>query len=243
MRKILIAGMAIAVGVSVASADVLSQYIVPGSTNSHGASSVLAGTTASTIEQVGLVGYSRETFGSVLIFGAGTYGFYSDASRDFDADPGAASTVDDNYIYFTTTADAGQTIQLSSLTFDWGAGSNADDPDTSFGYRVFASVDGGAWTSYGSDETAIIDYTTAWIDHTSGNIDLSGAAATGDGGNVEIRMQLWSSGDLATMSSTIQAFKDFTLNGTVTAIPEPATLGMVAMFGGAILFARRKMII
>lgn len=30
---------------------------------------------------------------------------------------------------------------------------------------------------------------------------------------------------------------------TVTTIPEPATLGMVAMFGGAILFVRRKMMI
>ncbi len=56
---------------------------------------------------------------------------------------------------------------------------------------------------------------------------------------------LYTAGDLTRGGTQIGTFaSDFSVTGsTLTAIPEPATLSMVAAFGGAVLFIRRKLMI
>ena len=62
--------------------------------------------------------------------------------------------------------------------------------------------------------------------------DNTAASLLGD----EVALRITSVGDGATFASTI-----WLDNVSVTTIPEPATLGMVAAFGGGILMVRRKL--
>ena len=55
---------------------------------------------------------------------------------------------------------------------------------------------------------------------------------------------LYAAGNLSRTGGTGTFATDFSVTDTtITAIPEPATLGMVAIFGGSILFIRRKLMI
>ena len=59
-----------------------------------------------------------------------------------------------------------------------------------------------------------------------------------DGGDVEIRLQLWSS--LSGNGFPIQAFKYVTLSGTVAAVFEPSSAGLLCLGELALLLRRRK---
>jgi len=88
-------------------------------------------------------GSIRNTFGGVDL--GNQYKLVVKINEDLAVDPGASSTVASDYFAFTLTADAGTTLDLGKLTFDWGIGSNDHDITASetFGWRAFASVDDG----------------------------------------------------------------------------------------------------
>jgi len=120
----------------------------------------------------------------------------------------------------------------------------------------------GAWFVLGTTGTMNLNggYTIVDVDATGatviidGVIDLAGGALAFKGdvlseaGQWILDQHLTSYGRTADASDYTSKFAfdyDTTNAGytTITAIPEPATLGMVAAFGGALLFVRRKFMI
>jgi hypothetical protein len=120
--------------------------------------------------------------------------------------------------------------------------------------RVEDSVNGNntAFGRYGADLTASGAYNAVVeIDYANNEIRLSGAwdwapggattqtnsfdfAAAGftSIGNFQTRYSNWSAGDTMLVDDI-----------TISQIPEPATLGLVAAFGGAIMFIRRQFMV
>ncbi len=75
------------------------------------------------------------------------------------------------------------------------------------------------------------------------NINLGGTVIA-SGNKVTSANDYFTTGRIATDGTGISATYDSGSNTTtIVAIPEPATLGMVVAFGGALLFIRRKMVI
>ena len=247
MKHTILQSIVLAAGTITSSAATLATYIDGASypdTNTPAASSD-ANVTASNMSFVGLSGGFggpvRDAFGSVPIGGAGDTSFWYvvNGQQDLAADPGAGGNPTGDYYGFTVTASAGNTLDLTSIAFDWGSGNN--DGSTlsggTFGYRVFASVDGGAFTSVGSDSVTTDVASGAWVDHTSANIDLTGLAATVDGGNVEFRIQPITS---SASPGVMNAFQQFNINGDVVAIPEPSSTALLGLGGLALMLRRRR---
>lgn len=75
------------------------------------------------------------------------------------------------------------------------------------------------------------------------NINLGGTVVVG-GNRVSEANDYFTDGKIASDQGGINAIYDSeTLTTTIVAIPEPATVGLVAMFGGAVLFIRRRFMI
>lgn len=119
------------------------------------------------------------------------------------------------------TVDAAGSAGVGSIDFSW---------------ERFTTTTGNLTVQWTTDA---LTGSETWTD--AATISIAGAPAGGwaaesiainQAGDVKVRLFL---GDGTGGAS----FDDV----TVTNIPEPATLGMVAMFGGAILFIRRKMMI
>lgn len=165
-------------------------------------------------------------------FGAVTWGgdFRYAANGDTDATAAFTGTAPPttDYLGFTLTADAGFTIGLDTMTFDWGLGSNFGNMTTDFGYQIFASVDGGTWSLVGGDVIASATYEFGeFTALPTANVDMSGLATTADGGDVEVRLYSYSGGNTA---SHVLVFNQIEFN----AIPEPSTtllggLGLLAL--------------
>lgn len=161
-------------------------------------------------------------------------------------------------------AAAGNKIGLYSPNWDfWGALPGLTDGQ----YLGFNAAEGGFGDAIEqSITTAIGDTITVSYDVGVGNFgDLSGAMrldATSAGGALgDMVSQVSTHGTVsgfttytaqfvATTATTTLRFTDVSVGSTsgadtlldnVSAIPEPATLGMVAVFGGGILFIRRKL--
>ena len=245
MKSSLITLSLFVAGASLSSAAVLSTYIDGpeyADTNTPAASSA-AGVTASNMSfnslSGGFGGPVRDVFGSVDLGGDGNvttndFWYIVNANQDLGSDPGAGSAVASDYWGFTLTADAGSSLDLTSLTFDYGVGHN-DGGTSDFGYRVFTKVDGGAFTSIATGGVASASYTAGdWSGQASGNIDLTSLATTVDGGNVEFRIQMWSS---SASGGAIQAFQNITTNGAV--VPEPSSIALLGLGGLALLRRRR----
>ena len=124
--------------------------------------------------------------------------------------------------YYTLTADAGKTINVNSLTMT--SRRNGGGAPTKLKWWV--SIDGGAFDVYGAVVTGVP------VAEVSNTFTESIAGA----GSLTFKFLL----DDATANGNIH-FNQFEIDGSV--IPEPATLGMVALFGGGILFIRRKFMI
>lgn len=98
----------------------------------------------------------------------------------------------------------------------------------------------------GENGISLIDSSASWSHLNNTVISVDGSAYTGGTGT----FTLFKSGNLASMSSDYDNVTGFTggLSGSIsqegntvvlTVIPEPATLGLIAAFGGGILFIRR----
>lgn len=139
----------------------------------------------------------------------------------------------DHYFQFGLVADPGQTLDLSNMTFNWQAGINNQTTTGDFRYQLFASVNGGAYSSVNSLATKSVGNglggsTTDWGTITIENIDLNSL----DGAqSVTFRLAMGQSFNPGNSGSYVQLFRNITVNGA--AIPEPSS----ALLGGLGLLA------
>ncbi len=171
----------------------------------------------------GLSGSVRDSFGVIF---SGTYKLVSNAATDLASDPGSgADGAANDYWGFTVTMGAGKQLDLSSLTFDWLIGMNNATPaltGATFGYRVFASVNGGAFASIDLASVTTHVPQGPGIAQPSANIDLT-SFATITGGSVEFRVVQFSSSN---SSGAINAYDNIVLNGTISAAADTDNDGM-----------------
>jgi hypothetical protein len=161
---------------------------------------------------------SPATNSGTPVYSAGSGGGYFTASVWTGSAPGT------NYFEFTLTPDSGYEFSLSSISFGYratGTGPNA--------FAVRSSSD-----SFASALTSgVITSDSSW--HSTGTLSITLSSLT-----AATTLRVYGFG--ASSGSGTLRVDDVTLNGTVTAIPEPsayaALLGAVAL-AGAMLRRRR----
>lgn len=137
----------------------------------------------------------------------------------------ALAVANDSYFSFTVTPDAGQTVDLSNLTFNAARGGSSG---TARGYAVRSSVDGFA-ADLGTADLATVRPT--W---TSVDIDLSAADFDALTTATTFRIYVYSNSPARSVE-----FDDIVLNGDISAIPEPSGLALL-LLGAASFSARRR---
>lgn len=155
----------------------------------------------------------------------GGFDFADAAQANYDA---VTNSFSGGYQTFTVTADAGKTLDLTSLDFGIARGGTSGGPR---GYVMYAAIDGTLIDPASYIQRIDADTTSLRSAPLATSVDLTGAAYQGIS-NVTFRFYAMSDSAGRTIG-----FDAMTLNGSV--IPEPATLGLVAAFGGGILFVRR----
>lgn len=142
---------------------------------------------------------------------------------------GAAGTLNtalNDYWEFTITPDAGYMVSLEVITFSFARGGNGPQN------LVFRSSLDGYTTNITPAQTGItasiansLSFTLSGVENVSSplTIRLYGyGATTGGSGGALLNNEL------------------FTVNGSVTPVPEPATIGLVLLAGGGMWLMRRK---
>lgn len=225
-------------GLSQAKAATLAYYVDGADYNDNAIPvvTVETGVTADNIAVVGLNGGAsgniRNSYGAVIpgngfwLMSSGGYGPSSDNATNPPAD---------DYHGYTLTADAGMSMNMSQLSFNWGFGHNNLPLNGTYGFRVFASIDGGSWVDLGHTSVTTSAAQGVWVDQGVASIDLSSLSATADGGTVEIRVRPYTEAN----PGSVIAFQNITLSGEVSAVPEPSSLAMLGL-GGLVLLRRKR---
>jgi hypothetical protein len=171
---------------------------------------------------------------------SGTYGIAWQAGGQAYARFDALDTAfnEAKYLSFTVTADEGYLLNLSSLTFSFGG----NNTHTSVVRTAYASVRTDAETIPFSTDLTIApagattasvaipaNTTTSSIVYETLGIDLTGAEYQGVSA-ITIRIYGYAS---ASATNANWRIGDITLDGTVTAVPEPSRFALLA--GGAAL--------
>lgn len=128
----------------------------------------------------------------------------------------ASALSGDDYFGFTLTVDSGYVADLNSAVVTYTLQASGSGPG---GYALFSSVDGfsdGAQLVSGSVSG------TAALSHT---FDSSGYNNLSD--DIEFRIYGWE----GTSSAGTMSANAFSLDGTITAVPEPAEWGMISALG------------
>ncbi len=197
---------------------------------------VTAGTIVNTVDSANTI---RDNFGAVDFNGpaANTFWFAINGGQDGTSALGGVTPTTD-YIGFTLTVDAGGVLSMTSLTFNWGYGSNQTSITSDAGYELYANIDGAGFSLIESDSIASATYNAGdFTLGTSANIDLTGLAATADGGNIEFRLHSYTS---ANNDSGVTAYEQFQFNGDVTSVPEPSSTALLGLGGLALILRRRR---
>lgn len=145
-----------------------------------------------------------------------------------------------DYLSWTVTADAGSQLELDQVSFDyWNEGSGGGS-SYSVAFALRSSVDG--FTS----DLAVSDggYLNGFIPNTD-TTAYNAVATLGAEfeGLSSVEFRLYTYGDLGFNASGERGRIDNISHSGATTIPEPATLGLIASFGGGLLFVRRMFLI
>gem|GEM_PF-5253005 len=170
----------------------------------------------------------KASFSTSSIKGGGSSGFLMLASGStYTGSSEAAAVSSNSYLGFTFSVDPGFQLQLDDFYLQVGANNSAAGlPRNSMIYINNAKVGSTYSSSVGNN---MFDANT---------FDLSTAATLGPG-NVDVKIYIW--GNSTTSASRNTQYDNFTLNGTLSSIPEPSSfllLGM-ALFGGMLMLRRR----
>ncbi|VGO14005.1 hypothetical protein PDESU_02562 [Pontiella desulfatans] len=150
---------------------------------------------------------------------------------------GVASILSGMDISLGAVAEAGVTYTFSG-DFGWRFGSVAAASDLAVhanqsGFRI-----DGTKVSGPSSNFVFGDLASSQSANNLGQLTFDYTTVAGDvGKDILVRIRIVDEHDVGTLT---QLLSD---NWQVTAIPEPATLGMVAAFGGTVLFIRRRFMI
>ena len=139
---------------------------------------------------------------------------------------------DNDYFSFTVDVDTGYQMDLSSFQFDLGYTRNGTFNNKEFKAYLLTSIDGfvDANDILGSQQITVgANTTTATYPNGTTTITLSSLSQyQGITSSTEFRIYI---ADTTGNSNYIQRLDNFTLNGAVTAVPEPGTF---ALLGGSL---------
>lgn len=150
----------------------------------------------------------------------------------------SAALANDEYISFSVVADSGYQLNLDSLDlvlfYQNGQGDSAD-------WAIYSSID-----NFASALDSGFDLQGGT--YTSANIDLSATEFDAVTDPLEFRISfgdvaaVWTYAGVSTDNTSAEWPKPSAagLNGVVEAIPEPAVVSLIALFGGGLLFIRRR---
>ena len=205
---------------SAARGAIISQYSFTGTTLNRSATTVASDVTAGNITDAPTVN-NNPTVVLTRTTGVGyaTEPVLSAARANFNE-----SSVRDNvYFTFSVAANAGNELDLSSLTFNVARGGASTPRD----YDIRTSLD-----SFATSLTGIVAINTARPAFTPVSIDLSGAQFQHLTSPLTFQFRFFTAG----VSQNVD-FDDITINGTVA--PEPNTLALLAI-AGSWMFRRRQ---
>lgn len=213
-------------------AQILVQYNF---TTNADPSTVAANTTASptTISYPlgGVSGSGRSGDGNLFARGASS----SSGGLIFQNSLANAITAND-YFQFSLTPDSGYSVNLTSLTVDWGGQAGSLNSFT-FNYGLTSSVDGHT----ASDVIGIGSRAVSGTPATFGpqSLSLSAAKFQGLSAPVTFRLYFYATDIVGTDSwNKIGRVDNITLNGAV--IPEPSTYALFGIGLGALMILRRR---
>jgi len=172
------------------------------------------------------------TTGNWNITASGVNTAEGNPAPDFAFKPVSATTEADaitngTYWTFTITPNSGYNINVSNLAFDL----TTVYTQRPLSYFLGTNVGGFSTPISGTEATGIT--TTQTI-----SLNLSGAGLQNQAGAIEFRLYIWSTAGGGSSGSR-WSFDNITLNGSVAAVPEPAT-AVLGLGGIALLAALRK---
>ncbi len=135
----------------------------------------------------------------------------------------------DDYLTFTVDVTNGYSLDITNLTFytlrrpTEGAGA----PDS---YGIFTSQDDftrSVGTAVEGITVASSDTSSDFVKHTVNLSSFGELQSVTD--STEIRIYLWTTGGISTPDARKFRMDEFTLEGTVEAVPEPTTLSLLAI--------------
>ncbi len=224
MKKLMIA-LAIVALASVAQAEVVASWTASGANN---------------FNSMGTVAATTSDYGFSMIGGGGFNGTSAPAGATFagagaDAASASAAYADGQYMYFTWDTD--YTLTLDSVTARYSRGSAGATT------AQWGTIIGGVWTDIGTTITGIptatpttstTPITTTFTGVTgleSGQLGVAFYGGTGTSATDWVRLD-------SRPSATPMAA--LSIEGTMTPIPEPATMGLLGL-GALALALRRKL--
>lgn len=147
-------------------------------------------------------------------------------SVDSNATSAADAVTGNEYFEFTVSPGVGSELDLASLTFNVARGGGS----TPRGYVVRSSADG-----YSTD-LSTADVATVRPAYTAVNVSLADAAFQNLITPLGFRFYIYAPG----AGSSVD-FDDITLNGEVTAVPEPSAIALLGLgIVGMVAVARRR---
>ncbi len=223
MKKLMIA-LAIVALASVAQAEVVASWTASGANN---------------FQSMGTVAATTSSYGFSMIGGGGFNGTSAPAGATFagagaDAADAATAYADGQYMYFTWDTD--YTLTLDSVTARYSRGSGGATT------AQWGIIDGG-WTSIGSAAsitmasspgTSYTGITTTFSSVSGLKSGQLGVAFFGGSGTAATDWVRLDSRPSATPQVALS------IDGTMTPIPEPATMGLLGL-GALALALRRKL--